>query len=142
MNTHKFHAGLALTIAALTVAATLSSPAAGLKTVPTQTQTFQVADNAKIIVGTDKSASLSDLKIGDRVGIAYSQTNGVSIAHRIADGVPHKPHQNTTAGKPAQTTSHHATNGLEHAHGIIQSVDTNARTVTITEKLHSSKAQT
>jgi Cu/Ag efflux protein CusF len=99
-------------------------------TVPTARQAvFQIVSTTKIALGTDHSASLVNLKIGDRVSIAYNQENGSLIAHHIADEVPQKIHSE------AKYTYHHPkpskAGTVEHMYGIVRSVDVQTGTLTI-----------
>jgi hypothetical protein len=90
-----------------------------------QTDVFQVATNARIVVGTNRSAALGDLKVGDRVSLSYDRENGTLVAHHIADGVPPKPRNPSV--HPAPKTQHpHRTSSLAHVHGVLQSVDVQA----------------
>jgi Cu/Ag efflux protein CusF len=124
-----------LALAALATAMVLPAEAARLRRVPVvQTETFLVASNATIAVGTNRKAALADLKVGDKVGISYDQGNGGWVAHHISDGVPHKPRN--PGSKPSTTPHPHPkTSSLAHAHGVIQSVDVQGRTVTIAHRL-------
>src|SRR5205085_9997669 len=95
-----------------------------------QTETFTIAKDARIAVGSNHSASLGDLKVGDVVNIGYAQENGARIAHHIADGVQHKTLH--TAKEPGSKTPRHAaTSAMSHAHGTVQSMDVQARILTI-----------
>ena len=129
-------------IRSLTVAVLLASALAGAfpaqagvkRAAATQSETFQVATNAHIAVGTNHKAALADIKVGDRVGIGYVEENGVQTAHRISDGVP--PKQTTTSSTtPSTKPSHHNGTTLLHVHGVVQSVDTGAGTITITHRV-------
>ena len=95
-----------------------------------QNQVFQVASDARIVVGTNRTASLANVRIGDRVGISYAQENGVWVIHRLADGVPHNaPHPGT---KPAPTQHPRPkAPALFHAHGVVRGVDLQAGTLLI-----------
>jgi Cu/Ag efflux protein CusF len=119
---------------ALTLALALPVQAARLiRTRAYQTETFQVATNAHIAVGDNRKASLEDLKVGDHVSIGYVEENDAKLARRISDGVPHKPP--TPGATPSQKPNHHpAASALLHAHGVIQSVDLDASTVTISHR--------
>jgi hypothetical protein len=89
---------------------------------------FQTASTAKIAVGTNYSASLLNLTVGDRVSIAYDQENGVLVAHNINDGVPPKPRN-----PGANSVSHHPSTAstLAHVHGIVEAVNAQAGTLSI-----------
>ena len=109
----------------------------------TTTQTFSIGTSAKISVAGNKSATLADIKVGDHVRIAYTEANGVLTAIHIKDAGPNpvkhakkaksaKKHHKS--GKHKGTHLHKSTS--LHAHGIVQSVDTSAMTLTIKEKHH------
>lgn len=99
-----------------------------------QTETFRVAGNTAIVVGTNRKAALGDIKAGDRVAIAYLEENGGKVARRISDGVPLKPKAENPEAK--QTTPHHhaANPNLLHVHGIVQAVNTEAGTLTLSHR--------
>ncbi len=131
MKTLSFRRNLALAVAALAVAGVLPAQAARLRIVHTyQTALFQTASTAKIAVGTNRSASLLDVNVGDHVSIAYDQENGAFVAHHISDGVPPKPRNPSVTPLPA---SHHRATASAYLHvrGIVQSVDAQAGTLTI-----------
>ncbi|SPE52300.1 exported hypothetical protein [Verrucomicrobia bacterium] len=125
---------LPLALLALTFPLAAPAQASRLRVLPAlQTETFQVATNARIVVGTNRMASLADLKIGDHVSIGYLQENGAQVARRIADGVPHKPRN--PGSTPPQKTHTPGTQGLLHTHGVIRVVDVQAATLTIVHRL-------
>ena len=97
-----------------------------------QTETFSVASDVKIAVG-NHSASLGDLRPGDQVSIGYVQENGVRVARRIADGVTHNASNRGKSSVP-KTEAHAGMTTLAHAHGVVQSVDLQAGTLTITHQ--------
>jgi len=99
------------------------------------TETFRVANDAWVVVGTDHQASLRDLKVGQMVTVGYDQENGVLVAHRLAEGVPHKPRNLGAASAPKPRHPHGAP-GLAHVHGVIRSVDVQTGALTITHRLH------
>ena len=130
MNTSLFQLKTALLAALLGVAVAVPARAGAV----TQTQTFTVAAGAKIVVGTNKSATLGNINPGDHVGIAYTDVIGVLTASHIRDFGPNPVRHPRTAGvkKPATQTA----SSLLHAHGIVGSVDVQAQTLTITERQH------
>ena len=134
MKMRLFAIRLILTVAAFVLATVQPIQAAKIKrSTAFQTDVFQVATNAAIVVGTNRMAVLGDLNVGDRVSLGYDKTNGTLVAHHIADGVPHKAHN--SSANPAPKTQHpHRTSSLAHVHGILQSVDVQAGTITITIK--------
>lgn len=123
-----------MAILTLTLALALPTQAARVRLIRgSQTETFKVATNAHIAVGTNRSASLGDLKIGDHVSIGYVQEEGARVARRISDGAPHKPH-NPSATPPQNPPRHPKTSELLHAHGVVRAVDVQANTVTISHR--------
>ena len=123
-------------LALLTLALALAQPAeaARLRRHPAiQTTTLQVTSDTRIAVGTQHSASLANLRIGDRVIIGYVQQDGALVAHRIADGVPHIPH--TPGTTPGVGSQHHAkAPALLHVHGVIRAINLQAGTITIAHR--------
>src|SRR5580658_4805619 len=125
MKTLTFRLQFPLMVMALMMTGAISAHAARLRHVSVfQTEVFQITKTTKIVVGTDHSATLGDLNIGDRVSIAYEQENGAQVAHHIADGVPHKPQNlgvnpvpnSPPPSKPAKPSA------FLHVHGIVQSI--------------------
>ena len=104
-----------------------------------QTDVFKVASNATIVVTTNHKATLADLKIGDRVNIGYEKENEGLVAHRIADGVPHKAPNtstnNTSASSSVKTHAHAKGETLFHVHGVVRAVDVASGTVTVAHRL-------
>ena len=140
MKTWFFRRQFILAVAALAVAGTLPAQAARSSKHPMyRTAVFQTASTAKIAVGTNRSATLLDVKIGDQVNIAYDQENGALVAHHISDGVPPKPR--TTGANPlpvahAARVAHHSASApvYFHVRGVVQSVDAQNGSLTITYK--------
>ena len=116
---------LPLLVMALIMAGLLPTQAA-----QPQTETFRVAGSAKIVVGTNRFASLLDLHVGDHVHLAYDHENGTVVGLHAWDGVPQK---NPAPKSNSASSVHHnkAASGLAHLHGIIQSVDAPLGMVTI-----------
>jgi Cu/Ag efflux protein CusF len=104
-----------------------------------QTDVFQLASNATIVVGTNHKAALADLKIGDRVSVGYEKENQILVAHRIADGVAHKASSasttNTNASSSVKTHSHAKGETLLHVHGVVRAVDLSSGMVTVAHRL-------
>lgn len=98
-----------------------------------QTETFTLAKDARIAVGSNHSASLSDIRVGDLVHIGYLQEKGALVARHITDGVQRNA---VHPGKGAGTkTQHHVLSStLSHAQGVVRSVDVQGSTVTIAKK--------
>ena len=125
---------LILALLGFTLAFAFSTQAAQVKRARTnQTLTFQTDSNTKIMVGSNHSSSLANLKVGDHVSVGYAQDDGAQVARRIVDGVPHKPHTPGTTPN-AHSKPHAKTSGLLHAHGVIRAIDLQAGTVTIAHK--------
>lgn len=85
---------------------------------------FGVAPDAKIHVGDNKNATLADLKTGTVVHIAFTEEKGVRTAHHISDMAP-KP----TGAKEGEKPKAH--NDEKHIHGVLESVNAGANTITI-----------
>ena len=136
MRTLHFRWQFALVVVALMMSVVL--PADAVRIIRTKAYRFAIfhlASNAKIAVGTDRSATLLDLKIGEHVSIAYDQENGALVAHHIAEAVPHR--SRNLSVNPGQV-SHHPAKSLvvyEHVTGIVQSVNVQDNTLTIAYKL-------
>ena len=125
-----------LTLAAMVLAMTVVQPAgaARLKTGSVaRVAVFQVASTTKIVVGTDRAATLQNLNVGDRVSIAYDQENGALVAHHIADGVEHNAKRtgNLSTTTPSAEHHHTGTSTYKHTHGTVRSVDVQDGTLTI-----------
>jgi Cu/Ag efflux protein CusF len=96
------------------------------------TAVFQTSTTTKVAVGLNRSASLLDLKVGDRISVAYAVENGALVAHHISDGVP--PKSSTPGLNPApvaHTHAHATTPAYAHVGGIVRSVDAQSGTLTI-----------
>jgi len=130
MKPFNFRWQLPLLITGLILAGALPTQAAIHHRVSAaQVETFQVASNAHIAVGSNRSASLASVRVGDHVSIAYDSEKGTLVAHHISDGVPHN--------NSVSSTHHHAkTSSFAHIHGIVQSVNTKSGTLTIDYKGH------
>lgn len=95
-----------------------------------RTAVFQTATTTRIAVGTNHSASLLNLSVGDRVSIAYDSENGALVAHRISDGVPPN-HSNLGVSFRSSSRPRLTPSTLAHIHGIVQSVNVQAGTLAI-----------
>jgi len=121
-----------------TVLLTYSADAARVRHLPrhhaaVQTKTFSVAKDARIALGSNSSASLGDIRIGDTINIGYVRENGALVARHIADAVQHTAvHSNKSPETKAQ--HHAAMTTLSHAHGVVRGVDVSAGTITIAHK--------
>ena len=125
---------LILALLGFTLAFAIPAQAVHVKRARTnQTLTFQTDSNTKIMVGSNHSSSLANLKVGDHVSVGYVQENGAQVARRIADGVPHKSHTPGTTPN-AHSKPHAKASGLLHAHGVIRAIDLQAGTIMIAHK--------
>jgi Cu/Ag efflux protein CusF len=135
MKTPLGRSQILLALLTVTLALALPVQAARWRRLPGfQTETFLVSPKTMIAVGTQRAASLGNLRLGDRVSIGYVQENGVLVARRIADGVPHKV---ASPGSNPSPKTHHSpvTQALLHAHGVVRAIDVQAGTVTIVHRL-------
>jgi hypothetical protein len=134
-----------LIIAALSLTAALSTYAGGKQTAATNSVTYKVASDAKIVVGENKSATLAEVKPGDHVGLAYSEVNGIKLAHHIRDlrATPDKSQKpDDKASKPIKAEANGEAKPettLKHVRGIVESVEPQNATITLTERLRSSE---
>ena len=99
-------------------------------------KTFTVAAAAKIHTVDNPAAKLADLKVGDKVGIAYHDNNGTLTAdkiHVINGPKEVAPKGARQMGEPKPETAE------LHAHGLITAVDATAGTLTIDVQAHHSK---
>jgi hypothetical protein len=95
-----------------------------------QLAVFQITNTTRIAVGTDRSAELADVSVGDRVSIAYDHENGTLVAYHIADGVPHKPHvvRRSIVLHPRHPAT---TSPYLHIGGFVRAIDPASGTLTI-----------
>jgi Cu/Ag efflux protein CusF len=98
------------------------------RNLPYRTAVFQTANTTRIAVGTNHSASLLNVRVGDEVSISYDQENGTLMAHHISDGVPPKP-RNLSVNSAAHHLKTEST--FAHLHGVVQAVDVQSGTVTL-----------
>jgi 3-dehydroquinate synthase class II len=90
-------------------------------------KTFKVEASTKIHVGDNKTATLADIKAGDKVGIAYHDDNGTLVADHIkVEG--EKKHEKKAEGEHKK---HEPKPGELRAHGVVTAVDATAGTVTV-----------
>jgi hypothetical protein len=135
MKALRFRRQLTLTVLALMAAGVMAARAGRIRRIQAVgTCVFQVATNAGIEVGTNRLASLGDVRVGDRISIRYDREDGVLVAKKLADGVPRKPRNPGTNAVPV---THHASGakGLAVVHGVVQSIDDQAGTLSITYSL-------
>jgi hypothetical protein len=114
-------------ISLIAVAVTLPLVAVFAQENPAVSRTFKAGKDCKVVLAEDKAGALTDLKAGDKIGIAYHDDGATSVADRIhlyvegksggKDGMPHDGTKKSDSGK--------------HARGTITAVDTTAGTVTI-----------
>jgi hypothetical protein len=100
----------------------------------TTSKTFKVAAETKILTADGKAAALADLKVGDKIALAYKDAAGTLTAdsiHVMAD----------TGSKKGE--GHKAANadGAIHAHGVITAIDKTAGTITVDVKQPHKKSQ-
>ena len=99
-------------------------------------KTFTVGADAKIHTVDNPSAKLADLKVGDKVGIAYHDNNGtltVDKIHVINGPKEVAPKGSHPKGGPKADTAE------LHVHGLITAVDATAGTLTIDVQAHHPK---
>jgi hypothetical protein len=109
---------IAVTMPLVTVFAAKNSPVS---------KTFKVGADCKIFLADDKAGAFADMKVGDKIRIAYSDDGSNSVAHRIqmiaegkGGGKGDKAHG---SGKK--------TSGDTQARGTISALDKTAGTVTV-----------
>jgi Cu/Ag efflux protein CusF len=54
-----------------------------------ESKTFKITEKTKYATADKKEAALTDIKVGDKVKVAYTEENGVATAHKI--GLPDVP---------------------------------------------------
>ena len=94
---------------------------------PPTSLTFKIGADAKIVTVDKKAAALADLKVGDKIGIAYNEVAGANVVTRI-HVIPagKKPVGEKTEG---QHKKQEADTDL-HARGTITAIDAAAGTLT------------
>jgi Cu/Ag efflux protein CusF len=55
----------------------------------TESKTFKIGEKTKYATADKKEAEISDIKVGDKVKVSYTDDDGVAMAHRI--GPPDAP---------------------------------------------------
>jgi hypothetical protein len=131
-----------LTVAVMTalVLATFSIAQAkeGHKAAAGTSQTFKVGADCKIATADNKNAAIADLKVGDKVHIAYSDAGGTLTAAKIhvATEKPagDKKPEHKGDKKEGEHKKDKPADDLKHAHGIITAIDAAAGTVTVEDK--------
>ena len=113
-------------ISLIAVALTMPLVAAFAQKTPPVSTTFKVGADCKIMLAPDQAGALADLKVGERIRIAYHADGTTTVADRIhliveKDGT--KPAKPAGGGKKDP-------NEL-HARGKITAVDATAGTVTV-----------
>jgi hypothetical protein len=88
--------------------------------------TFKMAQNVKILAADNSALTLAGLKVGERVGIAYQENNGVAVAQKIRVIVPKK----ADAGKSKVGKGRVKPDVFLHARGVITAVNTAEGTLT------------
>ena len=92
--------------------------------------TFQVPATCTISVVGNASAKLSDVKVGDKVGVAYDENNGTLTAASVHVIDPTAKKEHKKGEKPADH---------KHAGGTVAGVDATANTLTVTPHGHHKK---
>ena len=110
-------------ISLIAVAVTLPLVTVFAQQNPPVSKTFKAGKDCKIVLAEDKAGALTDLKAGDKIGIAYHEDGATSVADRIHLAVEAK------GGKPHDGTK--KADSDKHVRGIITTVDTTAGTVTV-----------
>ncbi len=93
---------------------------------PPVSKTFKVGADCKIMLEGDKAGALTDLKVGEKVGIAYHEDGTTLIADKI-----HQLGEPKTGDKPAKPPGGSKNESEKHARGKITAVDAKAGTITI-----------
>jgi len=96
---------------------------------PPVSKTFTVGAESKIVLGADKAGALADLKVGDKIGIAYHEDGTSLVADRIHVMSEDKA-ADKAAGKGAKPHEGKLKEDM-HARGVITAVDTKVGTVTV-----------
>ena len=60
--------------------------------------TFTIAKDCKVSTADKKDATVADLKVGDKVTVAYTEEAGTKVAQKIGPPKPHTPKK--TAATP------------------------------------------
>ena len=94
---------------------------------PPVSKTFKVAPDCKIVLAQDQAGGFADLKVGDKVRIAYHTDGSISFAYRIQMTV--KAKGDTKADKAHDGGK--KASGYTQAHGIITAIDKTAGTLTV-----------
>jgi hypothetical protein len=114
-------------ISLIAVAVTLPLVTVFAQQNPPVSKTFKAGKDCKIVLAEDKAGALTDLKAGDKIGIAYHEDGATSVADRIHLAVEAKVGDKD--GKPHDGTK--KADSDKHVRGIITAVDTTAGTVTV-----------
>lgn len=114
-----------LLISLIAVAVAVPLVAVFAEKTPPVSQTFKVGADCKVMLAEDKAGALADLKVGDKVRIAFHTDGTASIADRI-----HLVGEPKGEGKPAKTPGGKK-DGDTHVHGKITAVDATAGTITV-----------
>ena len=104
---------------------------------PPTSKTFKVGADSKIVLAEDKAGALADLKVGDKVGIAYHEDGTTLVVDKI-----HVISEDKAADKAAGKGAKAHEGGLKgdvRARGVITAVDTTAGTITADVREHHKK---
>ena len=126
---------LTLLVAALSLAVVVSAQAKGKNKASDKApaETFSVNAATKIVVTGVDSPALSNIQVGDKVSVVYTGTNGSLTATEITDLGTGKTKGDRKGAKHSKDSQDDA---VQHAGGIVTSVDSSAQTLTISEKKH------
>ena len=105
---------------------------------PPVSKTFTVGAESKIVLADDKAGALADLKVGDKIGIAYHEDGTTFVADRIHVASEDKA-ADKGAGKGTKAHDGKLKDDLR-ARGVITAVDTKVGTVTVDVHEHHKKA--
>ncbi len=88
--------------------------------------TFKMSPNVKIHAADNSAIGLADLKVGEKVGIAYQENNGVAVAEKIHVIAP--TNVEPAKGQPGKAPAN--PDPFIHAHGVITHVNAAEGTLT------------
>ncbi len=114
-----------LLISLIAVAVAVPLVAVFAQKAPPVSQTFKVGADCKVVLAEEKAGALADLKVGDKVRIAFHADGTTSIADRI-----HLIGEPKGEGKPAKAPGGKK-DGDTRVHGKITAVDATAGTITV-----------
>jgi len=92
---------------------------------PPVSMTFKIGADSKILLAGETAGALTDLKVGDKIGIAYHADGTTSVVDKLHVVVEAKGSGKTGKGSGAPK------DGDSHVHGKITAIDTTAGTITV-----------